>query len=301
MLNRRKFLSLSGASLAGWALVGCGQGGEETGQIEVTRIADVQGAPPTLAPNATPPNTTGGGQQAPAGGQQAAGGGGQQGGGGGLQPIQLEARDPFVWSQEQLQVAPSQMLVVTNVGVLQHTFAVDEWGIDQDLPSGQPVEIQVPQDAQVGQSLDFYCSVPGHAEGGMVGIVTVVEAAQAGGASAQATPQGSPQATPVAGGQGGQGGQAGGGQPIQLEARDPFVWNPNQLNVTPGQTITVTNVGFLQHTFAVDEWGIDQELPSGQPVEIQVPQEVQSGQTFVFYCSVPGHAEGGMVGNITVA
>ncbi len=69
--------------------------------------------------------------------------------------------------------------------------------------------------------------------------------------------------------------------------------------MTPGQTITVTNVGFLQHRFAVDEWGIDEELPNGQPVEIQAPQDVQPGQ-YEFYCSVPGHREGGHVGTVTV-
>jgi plastocyanin len=294
-MNRRRFLALGSASIAGFALVGCGSGGEETGQIEVTRIANVEGAPPTLAPNATPPSTSGG-SGAASGGEQA-----PAGGGGGSQPIQLEARDPFAWSQTELQVAPSQMLVVTNVGALQHSFAVDEWGILEDLPNGQPVEIQVPQDAQVGQTLEFYCSVPGHREGGMVGTVTVIEAGQAGAASPQASPQGSPQATPVPEGPGGQGGQAGGGQPVQLEARDPFVWSPNQLNVTPGQTITATNVGVLEHAFAVDEWGIEEDLPQGQPVEIQVPQDAQAGQSFEFYCPVPGHREGGMVGTITVA
>jgi len=181
-MNRRRFLTLGTASIAGFALVGCGSSaGDSTGQIEVTRIADVAGAPPTLAPNASPPSTSGGGQASPqaspspaatpvAGGQGGAQPPADQGGG---QPIQLEARDPFAWSQAQLSVTPGQMIVATNVGLLEHSFAVDEWGIEVDLPAGQPVEIQVPQDAQAGQTFEFFCAVPGHREGGMVGTITV--------------------------------------------------------------------------------------------------------------------------------
>lgn len=185
-MNRRRFLTLGTASIAGLTLVGCGSSaGDSSGQIEVTRIADVAGAPPPLAPNATPPSTSGGGQASPAaspspGATPVAGGqggdqppadqGGQAGGG---QPIQLEARDPFAWSTNQLTVSPGQTIVVTNTGFLEHNFAVDEWGVEVDLPNGQPVEVQVPQDAQAGQSFEFYCSVAGHRDGGMVGTVTV--------------------------------------------------------------------------------------------------------------------------------
>lgn len=289
-MNRRRFLTLAGANVAGLALVGCGSGGEESARIEVTRIADVEGAPPTLAPNATPPSTQGGGQE-----------GGAPPAGGGAQPVQLEARDPFAWSQTELQVAPGQTIAVTNVGALQHTFAVDEWGLDENLPNGETVDIPVPQDAQPGQALEFYCSVPGHREGGMVGTLTVVEAGQAGGeASPQASPEGSPQPSPVAEGQPPQPPQPAAGGPIQLEAVD-IAWSQTDLTVSPGQTIAITNTGVLPHDFVVDEWGISQDIPNGGSIEVQVPQDVQPGQSFVFYCSEPGHRASGMEGTIAIA
>ncbi|MBA2277187.1 MAG: cupredoxin domain-containing protein [Chloroflexia bacterium] len=284
-MNRRKFLTLAGANVAGLALVGCGSGDDETARIEVTRIADVEGAPPTLAPNATPPSTQGGGQ-AEGGGEQPAGAG---------EPIQLEAVD-IGWSTKELQAAPGQAIAITNAGVLPHDFTVDEWGLNEVLPNGETVEVAVPPDAQVGQSFVFYCSVQGHRQAGMEGTLSIIDAAQAGGgASPQASPEGSPQASPVAEG------ETDAGAPLQLEAQDPFVWSPTELSVAPGQTISVTNAGALQHSFAVDEWGVDEDLPGGQPVEVQVPSDAQAGQSWEFYCSVPGHREGGMVGTITVA
>lgn len=302
-MNRRRFLTFAGANIAGLALVGCGSDGEETGRIEVTRIADVAGAPPTLAPNATPPSTSGGGQQAAAGGQQPAGGG---------QTHRVEMNAQLQFAPAELTLNVGDTVTWVTVGPIPHSATAD--------PSKalNPEEhVVLPQGAEPwdsgllneGQEFSHTFEVPGeytyfcipHEAAGMIGYLTVQGEAQAGGATPPASPQGSPEATPVAGSQGGQGGQAGGGQPIQLEALDPAAWSQTQLNVSPGQMLVVTNVGVLEHTFAVDAWGIDQDLPNGEPVEIQVPQDAQPGQSFEFYCSVPGHRELGMVGTITVA
>ncbi len=310
-IDRRTFMLLATVGASGSVLSACGNTGGSEANLNPTMILDVAGAPPTLAPQATP----GGGanaQQPPAQGgaaqqQPPQGGAAQQppAQGGATQPIAIEAIDPFAWSVYEFSVAPGQIIHATNVGLLQHTFAVDEWGIDENLPSGQPVEITVPQDAQIGASHIYYCSVPGHREGGMQGTLTVVEAgaaAQPAGAAAQGTPPAA-EATPVASQpQPAPGGQAAGGagQPVVLEAIDPFAWSVYEFSVSPGQVIQATNTGLLQHTFAVDEWGIDENLPSGQPVEITVPQDAQVGASHIFYCSVPGHKEGGMQGTLTV-
>lgn len=84
-----------------------------------------------------------------------------------------------------------------------------------------------------------------------------------------------------------------------LEAQDPFAWSTNQLTLQPGDTIQVTNVGVAQHDFSVDEFGLKENLPSGEPVMITIPADAQPGQ-YEFYCSVPGHAESGMVGTLTI-
>lgn len=85
--------------------------------------------------------------------------------------VLLEARDPADWSQTEITVAPGDTLQVVNAGVLEHDFTVDELGIAQDL-TDEPVEITIPADAAPG-TYEFYCSVPGHKESGMVGTLTI--------------------------------------------------------------------------------------------------------------------------------
>lgn len=83
----------------------------------------------------------------------------------------LEALDPADWSEKELTLAPGDTIQAVNAGVLQHNFTVDELGIAQDLTK-DPVTITIPQDAAPG-TYEFYCSVPGHKEGGMVGTLTI--------------------------------------------------------------------------------------------------------------------------------
>lgn len=89
---------------------------------------------------------------------------------------------------------------------------------------------------------------------------------------------------------------AGGG--ILLEALDPYAWSETDITVKPGDTIEVVNPGGLQHDFTVDAWGINEPL-TADPVTITIPEDAEPGE-YEFYCSVPGHKEGGMVGTITV-
>jgi len=84
-----------------------------------------------------------------------------------------------------------------------------------------------------------------------------------------------------------------------LEAQDPFAWSTSELTVRPGDIIQVTNVGASQHDFSVDEFGLNEALPSGEPVMITIPTDAQPGQ-YEYYCSVPGHRESGMVGTLTI-
>ncbi len=85
----------------------------------------------------------------------------------------------------------------------------------------------------------------------------------------------------------------------QLEADDPYEWSQYELTLAPGDTIEVTNVGFSQHDFTVDDLGISQNLPNDEPITITIPDDAEPG-AYEFYCSVPGHREGGMVGTLTI-
>ena len=84
-----------------------------------------------------------------------------------------------------------------------------------------------------------------------------------------------------------------------VEALDSLVFAPSTVTVSPGDTIQSINTGALEHDFVVDELDISVDLPSGQMVDIQIPEDAASGE-YEFYCSVPGHAPAGMVGTLIV-
>ncbi len=60
---------------------------------------------------------------------------------------------------------------LVNQGVLQHNFVIDELGVASPVfNSGQSGTVTI--NAAPGQ-YQYYCSVPGHKEAGMVGVLTV--------------------------------------------------------------------------------------------------------------------------------
>lgn len=83
----------------------------------------------------------------------------------------LEGLDPAKWSETELTLAPGDSIQVVNAGLAQHDFTVDELGISQDL-TDEPVTVTIPEDAEPG-TYEFYCSIPGHKEQGMVGTLTI--------------------------------------------------------------------------------------------------------------------------------
>jgi len=277
-VNRRKFVMLASVGATGAALSACGN--DLDVEVNPTQIPDVPGAPPTLAPPAASP---------PAESTPAESGGDDAAAGGGGEPVVLEAQDPYAWSTTTLEAAPGQVIQVTNVGLGQHDFSVDEWGVNEPLPADEPVEITVPDDVQPGDTFVYYCSVAGHRENGMEGKLTIVEAAAPAPAAAA-------EESPAAGAAP----SAGAGEPVMLEAADPYEWSAYTFEVAPGQVIQVTNTGLGQHDFSVDEWGVNEPLPPGEPVEVTVPDDVQPGDTFVYYCSIAGHRENGMEGELTI-
>lgn len=179
------------------------QTGEEVAEAECTEsdgegeyCGDIESAPPVY-PTAPPPEDINPDGEAadgeePAGdeaepgeaedAEQGAAGGsgeadedavpGEEGGDGAGEVVQLEADDPYEWSQSELTLAPGDTIEVTNVGFSQHNFVVEELGIEEDLPNEELVTITIPEDAEPGD-YEFICSIPGHAEGGMVGTLTI--------------------------------------------------------------------------------------------------------------------------------
>lgn len=80
-----------------------------------------------------------------------------------------------------------------------------------------------------------------------------------------------------------------------------FSFNPASLTIKKGENIqlTFTNNGAVPHDFVLEELGIKTKiLPVGQSETMSFTAN-QSG-TFSFYCSVTGHRNAGMEGQLTV-
>lgn len=106
------------------------------------------------------------------------------------------------------------------------------------------------------------------------------------GGDAEATPEASGEST-------------GSGADHAVTATDN-AYDTDAITVQPGDTITITNEGFAQHDFAVDDLGLQSDMMNGgDTVTITIPEDAEPGE-YEFHCTVPGHKEQGMVGTITV-
>jgi uncharacterized cupredoxin-like copper-binding protein len=61
--------------------------------------------------------------------------------------------------------------------------------------------------------------------------------------------------------------------------------------------ITVDNVGVGPHNFSIKELGINVNVLAGQTQSITISA---APGTYRFYCNLPGHAQAGMIGTLTV-
>lgn len=93
-------------------------------------------------------------------------------------------------------------------------------------------------------------------------------------------------------GNGGGGNGDGGGGAADLTIVD-FAFEPTELSVSEGDTITVSNVGATSHSFTTDDGVIDETISEGQTVEITLDGVASGG----FHCKF--HSQ--MTGTLTVA
>ncbi|HWV35933.1 MAG TPA: cupredoxin domain-containing protein [Thermomicrobiales bacterium] len=145
MLNesqtRRRFL-ITGASIIG---VGIGA----IGATAAAQSSSTPGASPEASPSASP-------GASPAAGSE----------------IEVHTVDIAFDPKELTIPADTEVKVkVTNKGVLQHDFHVDKLDITSKLLNGGESDT-VTIKAKAGE-YDFWCTVPGHKEAGMVGKLTV--------------------------------------------------------------------------------------------------------------------------------
>ena len=128
------------------------------------------------------------------------------------------------------------------------------------------------------------------------------EAAQVGG-QPEGEEGGPQEDAPLTESEGAGGPAGGGGSALTLRA-DPgggLEFDKTELIAAAGKvTITMTNPSSNPHNVAVEGNGVDDEgeiVTDGD--SSTVSPELEPGE-YTFYCSVPGHREGGMEGTLTV-
>ena len=95
----------------------------------------------------------------------------------------------------------------------------------------------------------------------------------------------------------------GGPAPVSynIEGQD-IVYNNTSLTAQVGQEVTVTldNVGALEHSFLIDELGVDSGIVAAGASGTLTFTPTTAG-TYTFYCNVPGHSDAGMLGELIVS
>jgi len=86
---------------------------------------------------------------------------------------------------------------------------------------------------------------------------------------------------------------------ITLTATE-FAFDPEALELTAGTspTVELVNAGTIEHDFTIDELDVMIHAAAGQTASGTVGP-LEPG-TYEYYCSIPGHREAGMVGELTV-
>ncbi|MDE3074682.1 MAG: cupredoxin domain-containing protein [Chloroflexota bacterium] len=92
------------------------------------------------------------------------------------------------------------------------------------------------------------------------------------------------------------------GGKADIQATDTLKWQPNMLTVTAGEkvTLSIKNAGATAHNFDSPALQVKAtDVPAGKTTEVTFTAPSQAG-TYQFWCSIPGHAEAGMVGEVIV-
>ena len=101
----------------------------------------------------------------------------------------------------------------------------------------------------------------------------------------------------------GDGEPAAGGTTLELAA-DPgggFSFDKTTLEAPAGTvTIHLTNDSSVPHDVAIEGNGVDEKTDTVTMGDISLTVELEAGE-YTFYCSVPGHRQGGMEGTLTVS
>ncbi len=89
------------------------------------------------------------------------------------------------------------------------------------------------------------------------------------------------------------------GSKIEVLAKE-FSFTPAKLTVKAGQpaTIALKNIGTIEHDFTVDDAGFKLAVTAGKTGDKEL--KLDKPGTYEFHCTVAGHKDAGMKGELTV-
>jgi outer membrane protein assembly factor BamB/S1-C subfamily serine protease/plastocyanin len=192
----------------------------------------------------------------------------------------------------QLVIAANQdvHILLPNDGVTLHSFVIDELGVAIEIQPGESAEVVI--NAPPGE-YEYLCDIPGHAAAGMVGALLVISEDSD---KVSTSDDEDVMAVAVA--------EAIATAEAELASESKIVsydiyFDPKAISI-PAHTdvnISLPNEGVTLHNFAIDEFGINVDIPPGETKEVVI--NAPAG-TYEYYCDIPGHKAAGMVGTLTI-
>ena len=93
---------------------------------------------------------------------------------------------------------------------------------------------------------------------------------------------------------------AAGGLTLSADPGGALSFDTDSLEAQAGEVmITMDNPSSTPHNIAIEGQGVDEKGEVVTQAESQVSAQLEPGE-YTFYCSVPGHRQGGMEGTLTV-
>ena len=257
---------------------------------EAVTVEDEAGNVAYVYPTAPPPP----GQAAQAQATQPPADGGQPAGGTEFTVQMVDVA--FNPNQLTIPANTDVRVVLPNNGASPHNFNVDQLNVHSETANGgQTVEVTI--NGAPGE-YEYYCSVPGHKQMGMVGTLTISDQPAPAPAAAEQPAAEGEQPPPAEPGAPAAEAPAA-AQPVTVELVD-IDFNPKEFTIPANTDVKVAlpNKGAAPHTFDIDVLNIhSDEIPGGGSGEVTI--NAPPG-TYEYYCRVPGHKQIGMVGTLTV-
>lgn len=182
------------------------------------------------------------------------------------------------FKEKDLTIGPGKVrLELVNDGAIAHTLVLEGVTSGRKLSTpGSGNHDSAAFDVTPG-TYTYFCDIAGHRQAGMEGKLTVDPSAPAPGS-----------------------GGGGGGTPLKIDGAD-LSFAPKESTVPAGPvSITLNNIGKIQHTLVVEEDPSFKKLDTTAGQSATGTLEAKPGTTYTLFCDVAGHRAAGMEAKLKV-